>query len=382
MGRLRELYDSLMYRRAPQSNELSEELGMQATNNEAAKIDSRIIDLLELSDADYILVSGDGQVLACSEAVIKIGLVKNNLITSENIRKLVRNSKKRNEVIEDEVAIPRGALNSGFNERRVRISQIGQNDLTAILIFDDSEAQRLDAVRRDFVANISHELKTPIGGISILAEALLEASDNPELVKNFSERMNIEAARLSHLVQEIIDLSRIQDQNTMQNSEMVSLKKIIEEAIYNSKVRAERRQISLNFTCDEEIEFFCDRKQLVIAISNLIENAINYSPERTNVNIVLREVNEFAEIAISDQGVGIAESDLDRIFERFYRVDPARSRETGGTGLGLSIVKHVISNHGGDIQVWSVPGTGSTFTILLPISNLMSSNKENQEQIR
>ena len=379
VGRLRELYDSLMYRRAPQSNELSEELGMQATNNEAAKIDSRIIDLLELSDADYILVSGDGQVLACSEAVIKIGLVKNNLITSENIRKLVRNSKKRNEVIEDEVAIPRGALNSGFNERRVRISQIGQNDLTAILIFDDSEAQRLDAVRRDFVANISHELKTPIGGISILAEALLEASDNPELVKNFSERMNIEASRLSHLVQEIIDLSRIQDQNTMQNSEMVSLKKIIEEAIYNSKVRAEKRQIKLNFICDKEIEFFCDRKQLVIAISNLIENAINYSPERTNVNIVLREVNDLAEIAISDQGVGIAEADLDRIFERFYRVDPARSRETGGTGLGLSIVKHVISNHGGDIQVWSVPGTGSTFTILLPLSNLNGSNRENLE---
>ena len=375
MGRLRELYDSLMYRRAPQS----EDLGMHARNKVDTKIDSKVIDLLELSDADYILVSGDGQVLACSEAVTKIGLVKNNLITSENIRKLVRNSKKRNEVIEDEVAIPRGALNSGFNERRVRISQIGQNDLFAILIFDDSEAQRLDAVRRDFVANISHELKTPIGGISILAEALLEASDNPELVKNFSERMNIEAARLSHLVQEIIDLSRIQDQDTMQNSEIVSLKKIIEEAIYNSKVRAEKRQIKLNFTCDKEIEFFCDRKQLVIAISNLIENAINYSPERTNVNIVLREVNDLAEIAISDQGVGIAEADLDRIFERFYRVDPARSRETGGTGLGLSIVKHVISNHGGDIQVWSVPGTGSTFTILLPLSNLNSSNRENLE---
>jgi two-component system sensor histidine kinase SenX3 len=227
----------------------------------------------------------------------------------------------------------------------------------------------LDAVRRDFVANISHELKTPIGGISILAEALAEASNDPELVKNFSERMQIEATRLSHLVQEIIDLSRIQDQNTMQNSEMVSLNKVIEEAIDQSKVLAGKRHVELNFASDEDVQFFGDRKQLVMAISNLIENAINYSPERTSVNVLLRKNNEVAEISISDQGVGIAEADIERIFERFYRVDSARSRDTGGTGLGLSIVKHVISNHGGDIQVWSDPGTGSTFTVLLPLTN-------------
>ena len=181
--------------------------------------------------------------------------------------------------------------------------------------------------------------------------------------------MQIEATRLSHLVQEIIDLSRIQDQNTMQNSEMVSLNKIIEEAIDQSKVLAGKRHVELNFASEEEVQFFGDRKQLVMAISNLIENAINYSPERTSVNVLLRKNNEVAEIAISDQGVGIAEADIERIFERFYRVDSARSRDTGGTGLGLSIVKHVISNHGGDIQVWSDPGTGSTFTVLLPLTN-------------
>ena len=356
MGRLRQLYDSLMYRRAPQIEESS-----------ALQVDQRLVDLLELTDADYILVDGEDLVLTCSEAVTNIGLVKNDRITSENLRKLIRNSRKRNEVIEDEVAIPRGSLSSGFHERRVRISRIGRNGITAILIFDDSEAQRLDAVRRDFVANISHELKTPIGGISILAEAIAEGSENPELVKNFSERMNIEAARLSHLVQEIIDLSRIQDQNTMQNSEIVLLKKVVDEAIYQSKVRAEKRQVQINFVADEDIEFFGDKKQLVIAISNLIENAINYSPERTNVNVVLRKVNEVAEIAISDQGVGIAEADLDRIFERFYRVDPARSRQTGGTGLGLSIVKHVALKHGGEVKVWSSENVGSTFSLRLPI---------------
>jgi two-component system sensor histidine kinase SenX3 len=155
----------------------------------------------------------------------------------------------------------------------------------------------------------------------------------------------------------------------MLNSKVFSLNQMIEEAIYQSKVHSEKRQVQINFSPETEVEFFGDRKQLLIAISNLIENAISYSPERTMVNVVLKRGEEIAEIAISDQGVGIEESELERIFERFYRVDQARSRETGGTGLGLSIVKHVISNHGGEVQVWSVPGTGSTFTVLLPITD-------------
>ena len=361
MGSIRDFYDSLMYRHASQSQ--------GEINTSGRNVDQKLNDLLELTDADYLLVDSEDSVVTCSETVVNIGLVNGNRVTSEAIRKLIRSARKKDELIETEVAIPRGSLTNGFHERRVRISSIGKEGTVAVLIFDDTEARRLDAVRRDFVANISHELKTPIGGISILAEALAEASNDPELVKNFSERMQIEATRLSHLVQEIIDLSRIQDQNTMQNSEMVSLNKVIEEAIDQSKVLAGKRHVELNFASDEEVQFFGDRKQLVMAISNLIENAINYSPERTSVNVLLRKNNEVAEIAISDQGVGIAEADIERIFERFYRVDSARSRDTGGTGLGLSIVKHVISNHGGDIQVWSDPGTGSTFTVLLPLTN-------------
>lgn len=360
MGRLRDFYDSLVYRRGS--------LALEEFTPANFKVDQKLVDLLELTDADYIIVDSEDSVITSSETVANIGLIKGSRITSENIRKIIRNARKRNEVIETEVAIPRGSLTNGFHERRVRIAQIGRDGNVAVLIFDDSEARRLDAVRRDFVANISHELKTPIGGISILAEAISEGSDDPEMVKNFSERMKIEAARLSHLVQEIIDLSRIQDQNTTQNSQIVSLRHVIEEAIYQSKVRAEKRHVEINFVCEEDIEFFGDRKQLVMAISNLVENAINYSPERTTVNVVLKKNEEIAEITISDQGVGIAEEDIERIFERFYRVDSARSRETGGTGLGLSIVKHVISNHGGDVQVWSSPGTGSTFTVLLPLN--------------
>ena len=367
MGRLRDFYDSLVYRRGS--------LALEELTPANFKVDQKLVDLLELTDADYIIVDSEDSVLTSSETVVNIGLIKGSRITSENIRKIIRNARKRNEVIETEVAIPRGSLTNGFHERRVRIAQRGRDGNVAVLIFDDSEARRLDAVRRDFVANISHELKTPIGGISILAEAISEGSDDPEMVKNFSERMKIEAARLSHLVQEIIDLSRIQDQNTTQNSQIVSLKHVIEEAIYQSKVRAEKRHVEINFVCEEDIEFFGDRKQLVMAISNLVENAINYSPERTTVNVLLKKNEEIAEITITDQGVGIAEEDIDRIFERFYRVDSARSRETGGTGLGLSIVKHVISNHGGDVQVWSVLGTGSTFTVLLPLNQ----TKEEQQ---
>jgi len=342
---------------------------MLLTETNSNQVDQQVKELLEITDADYIVVNGDEVVLICSEIVSNIGLVKNQRITSETLRKLVRRARIQDEVIEDEVAIPRGSLSTGFHERRVRLSRIGDLGAVVILIFDDSEAQRLDAVRRDFVANISHELKTPIGGISILSEAIAEGSDDPDLVKNFSARLKIEAERLTHLVQEIIDLSRIQDQNTTLNSEYFSLKEVIEEAMYQSKVHAEKQQVQVNFSPEGDIEFFGDRKQILIAISNLVENAISYSPERTSVSIVLKQSENIAEIAISDQGVGIEEAELQRIFERFYRVDPARSRETGGTGLGLSIVKHVISNHGGEVQVWSVPGTGSTFTVLLPLIN-------------
>ena len=361
MGRFKDFYDALVYRRSPLAT--AEKMAPESA------FDSRLDDLLDLTDADYILVGADDLVVTCSDTLLNIGLVKNNRVTVESVRKLVRNARTSGEVIESEVAIPRGVIAAGYHERRVRVGKIGTTGEVAALIFDDSEANRLDAVRRDFVANISHELKTPIGGISILAEAISEGSDDPVLVKNFSERMKIEADRLKNLVQEIIDLSRIQNQDAMQNAVILHLKNIIEEAIYQSKIRAEKKQIQINFIAEDDIEFFGDKKQLIMAMSNLIENAINYSPENTVVSVLLKKSADFAEIAIKDQGVGIAESDIDRIFERFYRVDSARSRDTGGTGLGLSIVKHVISNHGGDIQVWSVPGTGSTFTVLLPITN-------------
>jgi two-component system sensor histidine kinase SenX3 len=238
--------------------------------------------------------------------------------------------------------------------------------------------RRLDSIRRDFVANISHELKTPIGALSILSEAVLDASNDPEAIAKFASRMQSEAKRLSDLVQEIINLSRLQDDDPLKNGKPVDISEVIVEAVDQSRLNAEKRKIILVHEEVNDAVINGDRNQVTMAIHNLIENAINYSPDATRVAITLKVIDAIAEISVSDQGIGIPEKDLERIFERFYRVDPARSRLTGGTGLGLSIVKHIATNHGGDVSLWSVEGAGSTFTIRFPlISNTLATDKQN-----
>jgi two-component system sensor histidine kinase SenX3 len=246
---------------------------------------------------------------------------------------------------------------------------MGDAGLIAVLIFDDSEMRRLDSIRRDFVANISHELKTPIGALSILSEAVLDASNDPQAISKFASRMQSESKRLSELVQEIINLSRLQDDDPLRNGKLIDISEVITEAIDQSRLNAERRKITIFFEAFDEAQILGDRSQVGMAINNLIENAINYSPDSTRVTVTSKINDQIAEIAVSDQGIGIPEKDLERIFERFYRVDPARSRMTGGTGLGLSIVKHIANNHGGDVSLWSVENAGSTFTIRFPLAN-------------
>jgi len=263
--------------------------------------------------------------------------------------------------------LPRGPIGEGTHDLLVRVTPIGDDGFIAILIFDDSEMRRLDAIRRDFVANISHELKTPIGALSILSEAVLGAADDPEAITRFATRMQTEAQRLSGLVQEIIDLSRLQDGDPLKSGETIDLVLAIKEASDQTALSATARNIDVVLGLPEKVEIAGSRDQVIMAVHNLIENAINYSPEGTRVAVALRTVDGIAEISVSDQGIGIPESALERIFERFYRVDAARSRATGGTGLGLSIVKHVATNHGGDVSVWSVEGAGSTFTIRFPL---------------
>jgi two-component system sensor histidine kinase SenX3 len=226
------------------------------------------------------------------------------------------------------------------------------------------------------VANISHELKTPIGALSILSEAVLEASNDPEAVIKFAARMQTESKRLTELVQEIINLSRLQDDDPLNDGKRFDISEVIYDAIDQSKLSAQVRKITLYFQPTVGAVINGDRTQVSMAIHNLIENAINYSPDSTRVAIDLKINDQIVEISISDQGIGIPERDIERIFERFYRVDPARSRLTGGTGLGLSIVKHIALNHGGDVSVWSVEGAGSTFTLRFPIATQISESSK------
>jgi two-component system sensor histidine kinase SenX3 len=325
-----------------------------------------LVNVLDVIDAEYLLLQPGEIVVKSSREIDSFGLVRDSKLNSEQILNLVRAARRSSKYQEATLELPRGPVGAGTHDVLVRVSLVGNDGLALVLIFDDSEYRRLDAVRRDFVANISHELKTPIGALSLLSEAVMEASEDPEAVTKFASRMQMEAKRLSDLVQEIINLSRLQSDDPLVGAKGVDTTDLVSQAIDDSRLVAEARKISVQFTPVLHQQVLGDRTQLEMAISNLIENAINYSPENTQVSITEKCENNLIEIAVTDQGIGIPEKDLERIFERFYRVDPARSRQTGGTGLGLSIVKHIVSNHGGDVAVWSAEGAGSTFTIRLP----------------
>ena len=345
----------------------------QAANTANLKIESDLstqsFDLLRAIDAESIVVAAGDKVIYYSNGINTFNIVKDERIQNRELNNLVRAVRRSGIQQDATMELPRGPIGGGTHDLLVRVTSMGDAGLIAVLIFDDSEMRRLDSIRRDFVANISHELKTPIGALSILSEAVLDASNDPQAISKFASRMQAESKRLSELVQEIINLSRLQDDDPLKNGKLIDISEVITEAIDQSRLNAERRKITIVFEAFDEAQILGDRSQVGMAINNLIENAINYSPDSTRVTVTSKINDQIAEIAVSDQGIGIPEKDLERIFERFYRVDPARSRMTGGTGLGLSIVKHIANNHGGDVSLWSVENAGSTFTIRFPLAN-------------
>ncbi len=237
---------------------------------------------------------------------------------------------------------------------------------TVVDASDESDAVRLEATRRDFVANVSHELKTPVGAMALLAEAVLDAADDPSSVRRFTGKILHEATRLGTLVTELIALSRLQGAERLPELNTVEVDAVVREALGRSRLAMESTGITITTDHDSGLLVAGDRTLLVTALSNLLENAVAYSPPGSPVSVSRRLVDGFVEIAVTDRGIGIAEEEQQRVFERFYRVDRARSRATGGTGLGLAIVKHVAANHGGEVKLWSRPGTGSTFTMRIP----------------
>ncbi len=232
---------------------------------------------------------------------------------------------------------------------------------------DTSEAVRLEATRRDFVANVSHELKTPVGAVGLLAEAVLDAADDPAEVRRFGTKILNEATRLGNLVTELIALSRLTGAERLPELQVVDVDEMVQEAMARSRLSAESAGIEIAVDRPTGLEVDGDLTLLVTALSNLVENAIAYSPAEASVSVSRRRSGGWVEVAVTDRGIGIAPEHQKRVFERFFRVDPARSRATGGTGLGLAIVKHVLANHGGEVRLWSSPGTGSTFTMRMPV---------------
>jgi two-component system sensor histidine kinase SenX3 len=329
-------------------------------------VNPQVRELLDVLDiASVILTPGENPIYF-SPSAVALGVIRDEKLVGDDLVALIRSVRRTGRSQSGQIDIPLGPIGDGTRKLAVKVHQLNSHGVTLAFFSDESEAERIDAVRRDFVANISHELKTPISALRTLSDAVSAAASDPQVVK-FATMMTNEVERLSHLVQEIIDLSRLQDADPLLDALTVDFDEVIDAAIDQCQFLADSRDIEIVRGPRTGASVVGDRTHLIMAFHNIIENAVNYSPDRTKVTIHSKIEDNIIEVTIVDQGVGISDSDINRIFERFYRVDPARSRETGGTGLGLSIVKHVIGNHGGEVSVWSSEGVGSTFVIKLPL---------------
>ena len=322
--------------------------------------------VLEALPVAVLVVDVADEVLLGNRAARDLGLIRGGVLAAlPQLRRLVRQTRRSLEPREADLQMPLAAIGRGPSVLLARATPVGDGTV-AVLLEDVTETRRLEDVRRDFVANVSHELKTPVGALGLLAEALQDASDDPAAVRRFAGRAQHEAQRLGRLVQELIDLSRLQGAEAMPDPEQVSVDAVISEAFDRTRTSAAAKGIRLVKDGPLGIRLTGNERQLVTALVNLLDNAVSYSGDGTTVTVRVKQQEDSVSVAVSDEGIGIAEKDLERVFERFYRADPARSRATGGTGLGLAIVKHVASNHGGAVTVSSVEGLGATFTLRLP----------------
>jgi Signal transduction histidine kinase len=346
-------------------------------------IDSAVPDgvdqVLDALESAGVVLDPSNNVVKASPGAYSLGLVWNHGLVGTELLALVDRVRRDGETVSQQVELARGRLGDTTLHLQVRVARLGARYIL-LLADDHTEALRLDAVRRDFIANISHELKTPIGSVSLLAEALQSAADQPDAVQRFAMQLTTESARLARITQDIIELSRLQSADAVAHPERVRIKGVIMAAVDQNRVAAAAREITLVVGDVSDAEVYGDETLLVTAVHNLISNAIRYSPDRSRVGIGSRAVDDLVEVAITDQGEGIPPEDLDRVFERFYRVDQARSRNTGGTGLGLAIVKHAVQNHGGEVSAWSKRGRGSTFTIRLPAADAHPTSKPHIEE--
>ncbi|WP_424923574.1 sensor histidine kinase [Amycolatopsis acidicola] len=336
-----------------------------------------LLRLVRSSNNGLLVLNRFGDMVLHNKRAETLGLVKDN-------RADTRARKAAEQVVEtdEELEIDLSPLEARGRQPAAVLGEVRPlgDGFTVIEAVDHSEAARLEAVRRDFVANVSHELKTPVGAIALLTEAVLDAADDVDEVRRFGGKILHESTRLGTLVTELIALSRLQGAERLPDLNVVEVDAVIREALGRTKLSAESADINVTADAPSGLLIEGDRTLLVTALSNLLENAVAYSSAGSPVSVSRKLTDGMVEIAVTDRGIGIAEEDQKRVFERFYRADKARSRATGGTGLGLAIVKHVAANHGGEVKLWSMQGTGSTFTLRLPVYQRSGENGNAPEQ--
>ncbi len=324
--------------------------------------------IVSLSPVGIVVVDTYRDVVHTNDRARELGLVRNRLL-DDRAWLAAQRTLATGEDVEVDLSPRRRALpgRSGLSVRgHVRLLTEHDRRFAVVYVDDQSEHARMEATRRDFVANVSHELKTPVGAMGVLAEALLASAEDPENVHRFAEMMVVESERLANMVGELIELSRLQGAEPLPDLDAVDVDTVVAEALSRYKVVADNADIAVTTDAPTGYKVLGDQTLLVTALANLVSNAIAYSSNGSPVSISRRRRGDNVEVAVTDRGIGIAAADQERVFERFFRVDKARSRATGGTGLGLAIVKHVAANHNGTIRLWSQPGTGSTFTLSIP----------------
>ncbi|MGW3468287.1 sensor histidine kinase [Saccharopolyspora sp. NPDC000995] len=324
--------------------------------------------LVHTSDSGVVVLNKFGDVVLHNPRADELGLIRDHQADPR-----ARKAAERALLAGESVPVDLSPLNRAGTALRGRgpAAVLGEvrplgDGFAVVDAADESDSVRLEATRRDFVANVSHELKTPVGALALLAEAVLDAADDAGEVRRFSTKILHESTRLGTLVSELIALSRLQGAERLPELTTVDVDAVVEEALGRCRLAAESAGIEIAIDDPTSYLLDGDRTLLVTALSNLINNAVSYSPPGSPVSISRRLSGDFVEIAVTDRGIGIEPEYHERVFERFFRVDPARSRATGGTGLGLAIVKHVAANHGGEVKLWSRTGTGSTFTLRVP----------------
>ncbi|MDO4412839.1 cell wall metabolism sensor histidine kinase WalK [Cutibacterium sp.] len=354
-----------------------------ATDIEALDVDPTLARALDLVTEAAVVVGPHDEVLHTTVGARSMELVRGSRIADDTLLALVRTARREDRNIVDTMGVKRASTGANLI-LTVHVGPLDDHGNAIVSATDSSRHIRLAETRRDFVANVSHELKTPIGAVSILAEAIEGAADDPDAVRHFSQRLTAESTRLSALVTQIIDLSRLQTDEPLLRAEPVCVADIVDEAVCRHRELAATREVSLVVRCEDNLWVLGDQSQLTEAIANLIQNAIVYSEPKARVAVSAKRVRDVdtdvIAIAVADNGIGISEADQERIFERFYRVDYSRSRENGGTGLGLSLVKHTCQAHGGSVDVWSKLGQGSTFTLRFPTLDAVHYHESDQEE--